>query len=91
MKARDGFERFGDWRWFLKLCGIGEVWRPKWNSGGPSGQNFEPQEGLERPQSAQRHRRVLDQKTFPKVSGSALEALWTGVQGRPREPEIDAR
>ena len=33
----------------------------------------------------------------PRASGSALEALWTrlgrrwGVQGRPREPEMDTK
>ena len=33
----------------------------------------------------------------PRASGSVLEALWTrlerrmGVEGRPREPEMDAK
>ena len=57
-----------------------------------------PQEGPERraPKIAQEISRD-HQKASPRASGSALEALWTrlerrwGVQGRPREPEMDAK
>ena len=62
-----------------------------------------PQEGPERSKTAQGHPGAPQetprdgQKASRIVSGSALEALWTrlerrwGVQGRPREPEMDAK
>ena len=93
------------------ISGLGMVFEAMWmelgRSGGQSGTPQWPelsaQEGPERSKTAQGHPRALegtprdDQKTSPRASGSALEALWTrlerrwGVQGEHTEPEMDAK
>ena len=54
------------------MDGIGEVWRPKWNSGGPSGQNFEP-------------RRVLSAPKRPKGTQERLKGPPETTKKRLRE------